>query len=84
VLVFAHAGSVAKLFRFPRVAALRGLDWRLFIDTGRSPPLDIHALDAGPRVDVEKPIELVDRSLVCLVADADPLPGRRRIAGPAG
>jgi len=84
VLVFAHAGSVAKLFRFPHAAALRGLSWRMLIDTGRAPPHDIHPAGEGPLVDVEKPIELVDRSLVCLVADAVPPTGRRRIAGRKG
>jgi hypothetical protein len=53
----------------------------LFIDTGRSPPADIHAAGAGPLIDVRQPLELSDRSLVCLLADAQP-PVRRRIAGP--
>jgi hypothetical protein len=81
VLVFAHAGSAPKTFHFPQAEALRSLPWRLFIDTGRSPPADIHAAGAGPLIDVRQPLELSDRSLVCLLADAKQ-PVRRRIAGP--
>jgi glycogen operon protein len=81
VLVFAHAGSAPKTFHFPQAETLRSLPWRLFIDTGRSPPADIHAAGAGPLIDVRQPLELSDRSLVCLLADAQP-PVRRRIAGP--
>jgi len=81
VIVFAHAGSAPKSFHVPRAEAVRGLPWRLFIDTSRPPPADIHPAGAGPLIDVEQPLELSDRALVCLLADAQP-PVRRRIAGP--
>jgi glycogen operon protein len=81
VLVFAHAGSAPRIFHFPQAEAVRSLTWRLFVDTGRSPPHDVHPAGTGPLVDVERPVELADRSLVCFLADAAPEP-RRRIAGP--
>jgi glycogen operon protein len=81
VLVLAHAGSAPKTFHFPQAEPLRALRWRLFIDTGRSPPADIHPAGAGPLIDVRQPLALSDHALVCLLADAQP-PTRRRIAGP--
>jgi len=81
VLIFAHAGSTPRTFRFPDPPALRRLKWRVFIDTGRPSPHDIHADGAGPTIDPELPLELPERSLVCLVADlAPPPPVRRRVA----
>jgi glycogen operon protein len=81
VLVFAHAGSAPRIFHFPQAEAVRSLTWRLFVDTGKSQPHDVHPAGTGPLVDVERPVELADRSLVCFLADAAPEP-RRRIAGP--
>jgi glycogen operon protein len=81
VLVFAHAGSAPRIFHFPQAEAVRSLTWRLFVDTGKSQPHDEHPAGTGPLVDVERPVELADRSLVCFLADAAPEP-RRRIAGP--
>ena len=74
VLVFTHAGSLPRQFRFPRPEAIASLPWRLFIDTGRASPDDIHADGNGPPVDVTKPMELRERSLVCLVAAAADAP----------
>ena len=81
VLIFAHAGSLPRSFHFPRSEPLRQLAWRRLLDTGRQPPADVAAEGRGPPVDVEKPLELPERSLVCLVADVarPPLP-RQRIA----
>jgi glycogen operon protein len=80
VLIFAHAGSLPRAFHFPRPVAIAGLPWRLFVDTGRSAPDDIHADGKGPIVDVTKPLELAERSLVCLVAEPDPSLPRRLTA----
>jgi glycogen operon protein len=71
VLFFAHAGSLPRTFQFPRPSAIRSLTWRLFIDTGREPPNDVFAGGQGPVIDVTKPLELPERSFVCLVADAE-------------
>jgi glycogen operon protein len=81
VLVFAHAGSAPKTFLFPQAEPLRALPWRSFIDTGRPPPADIHPAGEGPLIDVRLPLELSDRALVCLLADAQP-PSRPLLAGP--
>jgi glycogen operon protein len=83
VLIFAHAGSAPRTFRFPDAPALRQLSWRVIIDTCRLPPDDIHAEGVGPPVDPEQPLDLPERSLLCLVADPvpAPVPGRRRVAG---
>jgi isoamylase len=70
VLIFTHAGSLPRRFHFPRPAALARLKWRLFIHTGHQSPDDIHPVGSGPEIDVEAPLELPERSFVCLVADA--------------
>ena len=70
VLIFAHAGPLPRIFRFPRPEAISSLPWRLFIDTARSSPDDIHPDGNGPPVDVGGVLELGERSLVCLVAAA--------------
>ena len=82
VLIFAHAGSVPRSFHFPRPTAIQHLRWRLFIQTGGETPHDIFPDGNGPAVDVTKPLELLERSLVCLVADVEPPepPSRKRIA----
>jgi isoamylase len=76
VLIFSNAGSLPRLFQFPRPIPIRDLDWRLFIHTGQAPPEDVFESGCGPHLDPSEPIELPERSLVCLVADAEP----RRIA----
>ena len=83
VLILAHAGSIPRTFRFPDPPALRRLAWRVFVDTGRPAPHDIHASGAGPTIDPEQPIEMPERSLICLVADPAPAraAARRRVAG---
>ena len=70
MLIFAHSGSEERRFEMPRSPAVRGLPWRLFVHTGQAPPDDIFADGAGPAVDMERPLDLPPRSLVCLVADA--------------
>jgi isoamylase len=72
VLIFAHAGPLPRIFRFPRPEAISSLPWRLFIDTARSAPDDIHPDGNGPPVNVGGVLELGERSLVCLVAAAAP------------
>jgi hypothetical protein len=42
----------------------------VFVDTGRPPPDDIHADGTGPPVDVDRPLDRPDRSLLVLVANA--------------
>ena len=69
VLVVAHAGSQPRTFRFPGPDAVRALGWRVFVDTGRPPPDDVHPDGDGPPVDVDLPLERPGRSLLVLVAD---------------
>jgi isoamylase len=83
VFIVAHSGSLPRTFRLPHAPALTALPWRLFLHTGRPSPDDIHPDGRGPTVDFAEPLELPERSLVCLVADA--VPARAAIAGrPAG
>jgi isoamylase len=76
VLIFSHAGSDARSFQFPVAGALRALSWRTFIDTAARAPHDI-ASGTGKPIDVTRPLELIDHSLLCLVADARPKVRRR-------
>jgi glycogen operon protein len=84
VLLVAHAGSLPRTFHFPRSEPLRALRWQTFLHTGRRFPDDVFPEGDGPLIDVDLPLELPERSLVCLVADAGapppPPPPRRRIA----
>ncbi len=90
VMLLSHSGSTPRSFRLPSVPAIRGLSWRVFVDTAAPPPHDIHPDGTGPLVDVELPVELGERSLVCLIAapaspesDTVPTPAvRRRIVLP--
>ena len=85
VLVFAHAGSLPRSFRFPDSDPLRELTWRTFIQTAEPPPADVWPDGNGPVVDVAAPLVLPERSLVCLVADAvRPSAPRTRIAARRG
>lgn len=72
VLIFTHSGSLPRRFEFPRPEAISSLPWRLFIDTRRSAPDDIFVLGQGPLADVSQPLDLVERSLVCFVAEPEP------------
>ncbi len=81
ILLFAHAGAGVRSFTMPRPQAVRDLPWRLFVDTSRPSPHDIFTDGEGPAIDVERPLELPERSLVCLVADAEP-PARKKQAVP--
>jgi glycogen operon protein len=74
VLLFAHAGSLPRLFHVPTTPLIARLPWRLFVDTARGAPDDLHADGRGPFIDVTQPFELAERSLVCLVADVVPPP----------
>ncbi len=83
VMLFSHAGSLPRTFHFPRSEPLRQLAWRVFLDTSRAPPADIHPAGQGPAVDVDELLHLPERALVCLVADvARPPPLRQRV-GPS-
>jgi glycogen operon protein len=70
VLIMAHAGSGPGTFHLPQTAAVRGLPWRLFVHTAQEPPGDIFPDGTGPAVPPDRSLELPERSLVCLVADA--------------
>jgi len=72
VLIFAHAGSLPRLFHVPTAPPIAALPWRLFVSTQSGAPADIHTDGRGPLVDVSRPFELLERSLVCLVADVVP------------
>ena len=79
VLILAHAGSLPRTFTLPQPAAIRALPWKLFVHTAQPAPDDIFPDGRGPAVDFTQPLELPERSLVCLVADAAP-PSRKRVA----
>jgi hypothetical protein len=59
------------------------LPWRVFVDTARQPPHDIHPGGAGPFVNVSKPLELPERSFVCLTADVVPPRPQPRLPAPS-
>ncbi len=80
VLLLTHAGSTPETFVLPRNDQIRKLPWRLFIDTSRASPDDILPEGKRPAIDPTQPMVIVDRSLVCLVADAGP-EARVRVAG---
>jgi len=84
VMVMAHSGSLPRSFRFPESPAVRAAPWRVFVQTAATPPHDVLPDGSGPLVDVERPLEMAARSLVCLVADPvpepEPPPGRGRVA----
>jgi hypothetical protein len=63
-----------RLFHVPTTPLIARLPWRLFVDTARGAPDDLHADGRGPFIDVTQPFELAERSLVCLVADVVPPP----------
>jgi glycogen operon protein len=69
VLIMAHAGSAPRTFRFPEPPILRGLRWRVFVQTAADPPDDIHPDATGPLFDTELPWLMPERSLLCLVAE---------------
>jgi glycogen operon protein len=79
VLIFTHAGSLPRRFHFPRPSAIASLPWRLFVDTRRSAPDDIFPLGSGPLADTAEPLELLERSLVCYVAEPGPDPDMKRL-----
>jgi hypothetical protein len=64
----------------PRPQSIASLPWRLFIQTGQDGPDDVHPDGNGPLVDVSKPIELKEMSLVCMVADPTPTEELKRIS----
>ena len=66
VLLMLHAGF--EPCRFFIAPGLRGLAWRLFINTGEKAPNDIHPLLDGPSPGGDWGILLESRSLACFVA----------------
>jgi isoamylase len=80
VLIFAHAGSLTRRFHVPLPPTIAALPWRLFFDTSRPPPDDIFPDGTGPLVDASQPRELIERSLVCMVADAAAKTPPKRLA----
>lgn len=72
ILIFAHGGTLPRTFTFPRSMPLRALTWRVVVHTGQHSPHDVYPDGDGPTVDVEVPIVLPERGLVCLVADPQP------------
>jgi isoamylase len=83
VMLLAHAGSLPRAFRMPSPPVVRQLRWRRFVDTGAPPPHDIHPNGDGPLIDVELPLELRERSLVCLVADPHETATKHAVGGRA-
>jgi isoamylase len=79
VLIFTHAGSLPRRFHFPRPEAISSLPWRLFVDTRRSAPDDVFPVGGGPLADTAEPVELLERSLVCYVAEPGPAPDMKRL-----
>jgi len=80
VLILAHSGSLPRVFTLPQPPVIRALPWRLFVHTGRPAPDDIHPDGRGPTIDFAVPLELPERSLICLVADAEPDASRTSVA----
>ena len=76
VLLFSHAGSEPRTFQFPAAEAVRRLPWKKFVDTAAAPPADA-ASGPSKLIDITQPLELMDHSLLCLVADAGPTAKRR-------
>ncbi|HEV3003173.1 MAG TPA: glycogen debranching enzyme, partial [Pirellulales bacterium] len=65
VMLLVNAGQTPREFRLPPLA--RGIDWRLFVDTGADSPKDIYPeADGPPPKDCSR--ILIERSLVCYVA----------------
>ena len=83
VLIFCHAGALPRTFHFPQSPVIADLPWRVFVDTSKRSPHDIHPENTGPLVNVSKPLELPERSLVCLVADMVAPRSQRRLPAPA-
>ncbi len=69
VLIFVHAGSLPRSFVFPRSEPLRALSWRQVVHTGHRPPADVYPDEEWPLVDVDMPIILPERGLVCLMGE---------------
>ena len=83
VLIFCHAGALPRTFHFPQSPVIADLPWRVFVDTSKRSPHDIHPENTGPLVNVSKPLELPERSLVCLVADVVAPRPQPRLPAPA-
>ncbi|MEX0867487.1 MAG: glycogen debranching protein GlgX, partial [Pirellulales bacterium] len=77
ILIMVHAGVLPRDFMLP--VAARSLDWRLLIDTSAESPNDFFQLGRGPRISRGRKITLMDRTLVCYVANRKKV--RRRTAG---
>ncbi|MEO1992686.1 MAG: alpha-amylase family glycosyl hydrolase, partial [Pirellulales bacterium] len=71
VMILCHAGNEHCEFSFPQSTVLRNLQWHVFINTAKPSPHDILPGGTGPLVDACAPIDLVDHSLVCLVANRE-------------
>ena len=69
VLIFANSGSLPRRCHFPRPEAIASLPWRLFINTAQPAPDDIFIGGLGPLADTSQPLELLERSLMCFVAE---------------
>jgi len=82
VLIFANAGTLPRSFQFPRSESLRSLDWRVFVHTGQPSPDDVFPDGSGPVVNVDVPLVLPERSLVCLVATPRAGAGGSPLAAP--
>jgi len=66
VLIFCHAGWYPQDFVVP--PSLRKLNWRLFVDTAADSPDDVYPEADGPPPP-KGPIGLIERSLLCFVAE---------------
>jgi glycogen operon protein len=82
VLIFCHAGALPRTFHVPQSPLIAELPWRVFVDTGKRSPHDIYPGGTGPLVNVSKPLELPERSLVCFVADVVAPRPQPRLSGP--
>ncbi len=66
VMLLVHAGFSPREFLIPRVA--RDLRWRTIIDTAAAPPQDVYPQYDGPTLAKDGKLNLIERSLVCLVS----------------
>ena len=68
ILLMCHAGFEPCRFAIP--PSVRGMSWRLFMDTAAKPPADIFPKLDGPPAPPEGAIRLESRSMVCFLAEA--------------
>ncbi|MCH8042255.1 MAG: glycogen debranching protein GlgX [Planctomycetes bacterium] len=67
VLMMIHGGSEPRQFSIPTIA--QRLPWRLFFDTAAESPDDIYPDHDGPLSQPRQAFAMIDRSMMCFVAE---------------